>query len=97
VLHIRLSEHIKNNNILDEKKFGYRIKSTTEKAIYKLITEILEDLKIKLIGGGIFCELEEGFYCVNYDILWSKLKYNGITGKANLYLNLISRIGVYEW
>jgi hypothetical protein len=96
VLHIRLSEHINNNNILVEEQLGFRIKSTTEKAIYKLITEILKDLKIKLIVGGIFCELEEGFYCVNHDNLWSKLKYNGITGEANLYLNPISRIGVYE-
>lgn len=64
-------------------------------AIYKLITGILKELKIKLIVGGNFCELE-GFYCVNHDILWSKLKYNGITRKANLYLNPISRIGVYE-
>ena len=97
VLHIRLSEHINNNNnILDEEQIGFRIKSTTEKAIYKLITEILRALMIKLIVGGNFCELEEDFYCVNHDILWSKLKYNGIIGKANLYLNPISRIGVYE-
>jgi hypothetical protein len=96
VLHIRLSEHIKSNNILVEAQFGFRIKTTTEKAIYKLITEILKDLKIKLIVGGIFCKLEKGFCCVNCDILWTTLKYNGITGKVNLYLNPIPRIGVYE-
>jgi hypothetical protein len=96
VLHIRLSEQINNNNILVEEQFGFRIQSTTEKPIYKLITGILKDLKIKLIVEGIFCELEEGFYCVNHDISWSILKYNGIAGKANLYLNPISRIGVYE-
>jgi len=96
VVHIRFSEHINNNNISVEVQFGFRKKSTKEKAIYKLITEILKDLKIKLIVGGIFCKLEEGFYCVNHDILWSTLKYNGIAGKVNLYLNPISRIGVYE-
>jgi len=96
VLHIRLSEHISNNSILVEEQFGFKIKSATETAIYKLITEILKDLKIKLVVGGMFCELEEGFYCVNHYILWPKLKYNGITGKANLYLNPISRIGVYK-
>jgi len=91
VLHIRLSEHISNNNILVEEQFGFKIKSATEMAIYKLITGILKDLKIKLVVEGIFCELEEGFYCVNHDILWLKLKYNGITDKANLYLNPISK------
>jgi hypothetical protein len=50
-----------------------------------------------LIVGGIFCELEEGFICVNHEIVWSKLEYNWITGKANLHLNPIPRIGVYEW
>jgi hypothetical protein len=73
---IRLSEHINNNNILVEEQFGFRTKSTTEKTIYKLITGILKDLKIKLIVGGIFCELEEGFICVNHEIVWSKLEYN---------------------
>jgi hypothetical protein len=29
VLHIRLSEHINNNNILVEEQSGFRIKSTT--------------------------------------------------------------------
>jgi hypothetical protein len=38
VLHIRLSEHINNKNILVEEQFGFRIKLTTEKAICKLIT-----------------------------------------------------------
>lgn len=96
VLHIRLSEYISNNNILVEEQFGFKIKSATETAIYKSITEILKDLKIKLVEGGIFCELEEGFCCVNHDILWPKLKYIGITGKANLYLNPISIVGVYK-
>jgi len=45
----------------------YRIKSTTEKAIYKLINEILKALN-NLMMGGIFCDLEKAFGSINHNI-----------------------------
>lgn len=47
--------------------FDYRIKSTTEKAIYKLINEILKALN-NLMMGGIFCDLEKAFGSINHNI-----------------------------
>ena len=35
----------------------------------------------KLLVGGMFCDLEEAFYCVCHDIILSKLKYYGINDK----------------
>ena len=32
--------------------------------------------------GGIFCDLEKAFDCVNHDRLLEKIKYHGITGTA---------------
>jgi len=52
---------------------------------------ILSALNNKLLIGGIFCDLEKAFNCVNHDIRLSKLKFYGITNKANAliksYLN----------
>jgi hypothetical protein len=35
----------------------------------------------KLLVGGIFCDLEKAFDCVDHDILLPELKFYGISGK----------------
>ena len=35
----------------------------------------------KLIVGGIVCDLEKAFDCVNHNILLAKLKFNGTNGR----------------
>jgi len=61
-------------------------------AIYTLINNILLSLSTKTLVGGLFCDLQKAFDCVNYDILLSKMKFYGITGVASRLMESYLRI-----
>ncbi|MCL1934791.1 MAG: reverse transcriptase domain-containing protein [Defluviitaleaceae bacterium] len=59
VIYTKLYQYINKNNILAKEKYGFRNNSSTEKASFKLINEILLALNNTLRAGGIFCDLEK--------------------------------------
>ena len=61
VIYTRLFQHMNQTNILANEQYGFRNNSSTEKASFKLINEILLALNDKLTVGGIFCDLEKAF------------------------------------
>jgi len=63
-----------------DSQFGFRKQSSTDKAAYKLINDILIALNDKQFVGGIFFDLEKAFDCVRHDILLAMMKYYGIKG-----------------
>jgi len=70
-----------------------RENSSTEKATYKLLKEILSALNNKNVGG-IFCDLHNALDCVNRKILLAKMEFYGITGS---FYNLIRSYVEYRY
>jgi hypothetical protein len=81
LIYVRLSEHIKNDILIID-QYGFRSSSSTEKSLFKLLNDILLALNNKAYVGGILCDLEKAFDCVNHDLLIKKLKFYGIVGNA---------------
>jgi len=69
IIYDRLIKHIQINNIQGEEQFSCRTSSSTEKAAFKLVDEILNALNHKMMVGGIFCDLQKAFDWVNHNIL----------------------------
>jgi hypothetical protein len=71
------------NNILVQEPFGFRTQHSTEQAAFSFINSILTAMNNNQIVGGIFCDLQKAFDCVNHKILVDKLQFYGIDGKFN--------------
>jgi hypothetical protein len=73
---------VKNNDILFIDQYWFRSNSSTERAMFKLLNDILLALNNKAFVGGIFCDLEKAFDYVNHGLLRKKLKFYGMVGNA---------------
>jgi hypothetical protein len=56
IIHARLLEHATKNNILSAEQFGLRSNSSTQKATFILLNDILQALSNKSFVEGIFCD-----------------------------------------
>jgi hypothetical protein len=81
VIYARLHAHIDMNNILVHKQYGFSTHSSTQQAAFTLINSILTAMNNNQIVGGIFCDLQKAFDCVNHKILLEKPEFYGVEGK----------------
>jgi len=85
LIYARLHAHIDMNNILVQEQYGFQTHSSTEQAAFTLINSILTAMNSNQMVGGIFCELQKAFDCVNHKILLEKLELCGVEGKFNTF------------
>ena len=69
------------NNILIQEQYGFQIHSSPEQAAFTLINSILTAMNNNQMVGGILCDLQKVFDCVNHKILLQKLELYGVKGK----------------
>jgi hypothetical protein len=92
----RILTHLTKYNILSNNQYGFRKSLKTEDAIYKVTSEILNALNKKLYVGGIPCDLEKAFDCVDHEIMLSKLKFYGINGRNHTLYQSYWRTDILE-
>lgn len=80
IMYIRLEKFVTDNNIINNKQFGFRKRLSTIDAIADMTKHILKYIDAKYNTYGIFCDLSKAFDCVNHEILLSKLELYGIKG-----------------
>ena len=82
----RLYNYLNDNNILVGDQYGFREKLCTQRAIYTLLNNVLSSLDKRILVGGLFCDLQKEFDCVNHAILLAKMKSYGLSGIANKFM-----------
>ena len=80
---------------------GFRKKLSNETAIFTLLNNVLLSFERRNFVGGIFCDLQKAFDCVNHEILLDTMKLYGISGILNKLMksyleNRYRRVSVYN-
>jgi hypothetical protein len=81
LIYARVHAHIDTNNILIQEQYGFWTHSSTEQGAFTLINCILTAMNNSQMVGGIFCDLQKAFNCINHKILLEKLEFYGVEGK----------------
>jgi hypothetical protein len=68
IIYNRIKTHITSYKILADEQYGFRDNMSTDNAAYTLFLDIITSLNNRQTVGGIFCDLQKTFDCVNHGI-----------------------------
>ena len=83
LIHNKLYPYLEENNILTTKQNGFRKQHGTPDTIFKLITQIIDNLNRKKVTIAIFIHFKKAFYTLDHEFLLQKLS------QLNLSANLL--------
>ena len=79
LMYRRLYEHLRKNNILHFRQFGFQKYKTTEEAVLTFLNDVLYSMENNEIPIGLCYDMSRAFDSVNSSILLDKLKLYGVT------------------
>ena len=85
VVRSRVNKFLAENEIINNRQFGFRKNHSTNHAIINLLETSLEGLDQKLKSGGVFLDISKAFDCVPHNILLRKLEYYGFRDRTLMW------------
>lgn len=74
--------YCEKNKIISESQFGFKKKSSTVKALVRMVEDIVEGLDRGVASHALMCDLTRAFDCVNTEILLEKMEHYGFRGNV---------------
>ena len=80
VMSNRITEHMLENNLINNNQHGYLKGRSTQTALFQFTENIIKSLENKQLPIGLFLDLSKAYDTLNYTILTRKLELYGIRG-----------------
>jgi len=81
-----IDNHLEQNNLLNEKQWGFRKDRSTQLALLSMTEQWRKHLDNNNFVGVLFLDFRKAFDSVNHDVIKTKLTKNGITGNLNEWI-----------
>lgn len=86
VVYKQLYSYLEANELLSERQFGFRQRSSTQHAVTILTDSIRQNIDKGLMTGAVFLDLRKAFDTVDHSRIISKLPLYGIRDKELAWL-----------